>query len=118
MCRNVTISLSELSSFAADTRTVRAVFQLPAVNTSRAGDARRPSAAPVMSTVTLPPTGSVSSTTVYGALSRSSTVSEESDSVTPGVSSSVTVAEKLPVTFVYSLFGVVAAACATATVSS
>ena len=61
---NVTVSLSPSKSFAAVIRTVRAVSQLPAVKNSRVGLAERPSAAPVMSTVTPPPTGSVASRTV------------------------------------------------------
>ena len=107
-----------MSSSAADTRTVRAVSQFPAVNTSRAGRADSPSAAPVIVTVTAPPTGSVSRTTAYGALSRSDTVSDASDSVIAGVSSSVTEASKSPETLAYSLFVAVRARCRIATVSS
>ena len=112
------ISFVPSLSFAALTVTVRAVSQLPAVKTSRVGLAERRFSAPVMSTVTLPPTGSVASRTVYVLLFSSGTVREVADRVMAGVSSSVTLAVKLPDTLLNSLLGVVAAACVMVTVSS
>ena len=105
-------------SFAAVTVTVRAVSQLPVVKTRRVGLAERRLAAPVMSTVTLPPTGSVASRTVYVLSFSSGTVRVLAESVMAGVSSSVTLAMKLPDTLLNSLLGVVAAVCVMVTFSS
>ena len=61
---SVACSFSPFGSVAAVTRTDRAVFQFAAVNVSDVGLVVMPSAAPVMATVTLPPSGSVASRTV------------------------------------------------------
>ena len=61
---SVTTSLLPFGSVAAVARTDRAVFQFAAVNVSDVGLVAMPSAAPVMATVTLPPSGSVASRTV------------------------------------------------------
>ena len=60
----VTCSFSPFGSVAAVTRTDRAVSQFAAVNVSDVGLGARPLPAPVMATVTLPPSGSVASCTV------------------------------------------------------
>ena len=112
------ISFSPSWSFAAVTRTVRSVFQLPVVNVSDVRLVERPSAAPVIATVTAPPTGSVARRTVYVALFSSGTVRVVVESVMAGVSSSFTLAVKLPLTFLYSLFVAVVAAWAMVTDSS
>ena len=112
------MSLVPSLSFAAVTVTVRAVSQLPAVKTKRVGLAERRFAAPVMSTVTLPPTGSVASRTVYVLLFSSGTVRVAAERTMAGVSSSVTLAVKLPDTLLNSLLGVVAAVCVMVTFSS
>ena len=114
----VTISLLPSLSFAAVTVTVRAVLQFVELNVSDARSVVMPSAAPVMDTVTSPPSGSVARRTVYVLLFSSGTVRVEAESVIAGVSSSSTVAVKSDDTFVYSLLVVVAALCVMATLSS
>ena len=65
-----------MSSFAARTVTVRSRLQLPRVKVSAAGLAVMPLAAPDTRIVTLPPTGWVSSLSVYVAASFSGTDKE------------------------------------------
>ena len=61
---SIACSLVPSLSFAAVTRTDRAVFQFAAVNVSDVGLGARPLPAPVIATVTLPPSGSVARRTV------------------------------------------------------
>ena len=64
MCVSVTCSFVESASPAALAVTVTAVFQLPVVNVRLVGFTEMPLPAPVIATVTPPPTGCVARTTV------------------------------------------------------